>query len=163
LGQAPKADAPCGSKLFQLSFEPGKIFSDLQTQILTIKSDRRMLAAKVFASLAIYNAPARLIDALYAEHPFSGDDSQQHDQSRIDERNLLEQVIRGTGLDLQRARRAILRRATFDSIGDKEIPSFYARAFKHVIEKASGRADKGWPLSSSSRPGASPMIIALAR
>lgn len=109
------------SQLLQFALEPSEILFDLLAQIFAIKSDGRMIADEVAASVTLDDAAARFIDAFDAEHLLGGDPAEQHDQPWVDEFDLLEKVVGGAGLDFVLLRRAILRRAALDRIDDEKV------------------------------------------
>src|SRR5205085_6896654 len=130
------------SKLLRFTLEQSKILFDLRAQILAIKSDRRVITDQKLPPLVHDDAPARLRHALDAEHLLRRHAAQQHHKLWIEQLDLLEEIITRAGLNFEPLRRAILRRATLDRVGDEEIVAIKPRPFEHVIEVASGRADE---------------------
>ena len=52
-----------------------------------------MIADEILAPVARDDASARFRQSFDAEHRFGGDDSEQHDELRVEELDLLEEVV----------------------------------------------------------------------
>src|SRR5882672_892381 len=121
--------------LLQHALEQREILLHLFSQILAIESHRRMVADQVLSPVAFDYAPARLVDALNAEHLLGRHAAEQHDQYRVDNLDLLKEVIGCAGFDLAHSRRAVVRRAAFDDVGDEEVVAVDASALEDLVEE----------------------------
>ena len=101
-----------------------------------------MITRQVFAVVVFDDTPSYLIHAVDAEQLLGGNAAKHHNQGGVNQLNLLEEVERGTRVDLTFSGRTVVFWTAFDSISDEEISAIHSTAGQHLIQKASGRADE---------------------
>src|SRR5437016_11940849 len=129
-------------EFLQFLSEQREILPDVFGHILTIKRCRRMITRQVFAVVVFDDPASYLIHTVDAEQLLGGNTAKQHNQGRVNQLNLLEEVERGTGVDFAFSRRTVIFWTAFDRIGDEEIAALDAAPGQHLIQTAPGRTDE---------------------
>src|SRR5260370_2974717 len=93
--------------------QQGEIFFDLVRQIVSVELSSRVVGDEVLATVVLNEPSPHCVDTRYAQQLLGSHAAQHDDQSGVDQLDLLEQIIRGAGLDLVLLRRTILRWASF--------------------------------------------------
>src|SRR5215467_14934584 len=129
-------------EFLQLLSKQGEILPDILGHILTIKRRCRVITGQVLAVVVFDHTPSYLIHAVDAEQLLRGNAAKQHNQGRVNQLNLLEEVERGTRIDLTFSRCTVVFWTAFDGIGNEENAAVHTAAGQHFIQKAPGRTDE---------------------
>src|SRR5437588_9735025 len=76
-------------KFFQFALETCEVLFNLRAQVFSVKSDRRVIADQILATVALDDAPARFVNTFHTKHCLRGNAAEQHYQLRINQLYLL--------------------------------------------------------------------------
>src|SRR5215467_5135657 len=122
-------------EFLQLLSKQGKILPDILGHIFAIKRRCWMITGQVFAVVVFDHTPSYLIHTVDAEQLLSGNAAKQHNQGGVNQLNLLEEVERGTRIDLTFSRCTVVLWTTFDCVGNEENSAVHTAAGQHLIQK----------------------------
>src|SRR5262245_56602761 len=101
-----------------------------------------MIAYQIYPVVVFDAASACLVYTPHTQERLCGYPTEQHDQARVDQFDLLEEIQRRTGVYFGLSWHTILLRAALHGVGNKQIVAVHAAPRQHLIQETSGGTNK---------------------